>query len=622
MAGVAKLQLLINLRNDLRSGLDRARRQVNQAVGGMQNRLNSFRANIASGLSSIGEQIPMVGGAIGMLANPFALVTTAATLSIGAITASTMAANDWHTQMAEINVTAELSRDKLALLSDQLLEVGGRNIAPLEDVPKAFNKIISAGLSVKDSLATLEPTLRAAKAGFTDIEIVAESATNVMMSTGLSANRVFDVLFTTVKDGNASFKDIAQYLPKVIPIAQNVGYELEQVTSAFAVLTGRMSAEQSTTSLQGIMRALSAQRVAIGQIDKATGQYVSGFKSIGIDVFDPATKKIKPILDIAKELNRAMAGLSDEARMVKFDQIGLDQSAASGLASLMQNIPTLEQATVSMRNSQGALNKAYEDAKTPLDNWRIIQNKIKVEMIHIGEYFLPILSKIGQSILDTIQYWKDLYNESILFRDTLRVLSWLSERLFDVFTYGIRPIITFVQELNGWFSQIGDKISNATGNVSLFKGSFTDMYESIRPYLVAIKDILVEIGGLMLDIYTFDINGVVDRIKNFKMPDVVFSAHSKAQREKGDFAGVRRFKDAADTDTDVNTNTNNNNSSIADGVKGIKGGSQSKNITINIDSFIKNLSSTNQAINSMSIDEIEKKMTEVFMRVVRSAETM
>jgi len=50
-------------------------------------------------------------------------------------------------------------------------------------------------------------------------------------------------------------------------------------------------------------------------------------------------------------------------------------------------------------------------------------------------------------------------------------------------------------------------------------------------------------------------------------------------------------------------------------------GSQTKSITINIDSFIKGFSPTHQSVNGMSKDELERWVTEMFLRVVRSAET-
>lgn len=621
MAGIAKLQLLIDIRDRLNVGLNRARQRVDRAVNGIQRRLNSISTSTMQAFGAIRDQIPGVGSALALLANPYAAAAAAAGALAGAIAACTVKANEWHEKLAEINVTAELSRDKLGKLSDKLLEIGGRNVAPLEEVPKAFNRIISAGLSVNDSLATLEPTLRAAKAGFTDIEIAAGAATSVMMSTGYDAKRVFDILFETVKEGNAEFKDIAQYLPKVIPLAKNVGYELEEVAGAYAMLTGRLSSEQSTTALQGIMRALSSQRVAIGQIDKATGKYVSGFKSIGIDVFDPVTKKIKPILQIVTELDQKMAGLSDKERMLRFDKIGLDQMGALGISSLMQNIPALQKAIDATTNSAGSLEKAYTDSLTPMESWKIIQNQIKVEMIKIGELFLPIVSAMGNKVLELIQYWKDLYNNSQMFRDLLSGIAVVFNHAFKMSYAGIMLIINIGKRLYSLFSSIVVKVGDWIAKITGLKGGFKDLYSSVRPYLIWIKEMLNEVGNLLYDVFTLNIDSAYDRLKNFKLPkieDIKQRVIVEPADDDGDFSGVPTGSGSTNAGGLV---IDNNNSSIIDGVKGIKGNSQTKNITINIDSFIKGFSPTHQSFNNMSTDEFERKMTEIFMRVTRSAET-
>lgn len=601
--------------------MNKAKQKVDRAVNGMQSKLNSIKTSTLQSFGAIQDQIPGLSNSLGMLSNPYTAIAAGVAALGAGIFKSTSMANDWHKQMAEINVTAELSRDKLGKLSDKLLEIGSRNVAPLEDVPKAFNRIISAGLSVNDSLKTLEPTLRAAKAGFTDIETVASAATSVMMSTGLEANRVFDILFQTVKDGNAEFKDIAQYLPKVIPLAKNVGYELEQVSGAFAVLTGRMSTEQSTTALQGVMRALSSQRVAIGQIDKATGKYVSGFKSIGIDVFDPATNKVKSLLDISKELENKLGGLSDKERMLQFDKLGLDQMGATGFATLMQNIPALEKSMQSMYDAQGALNKAYLDSLTPMESWKIIQNQIKVEMIKIGELFLPIVSAIGNKILEIIQYWKNLYNNSLMFRDLLNAIGSVFGWLFKLMYAGVIQSINTIKALYTIISAVIINIGNWIAKIMGLKGGFTELYNTIRPYLIWIKEFLTEIGDLMYDIFTFNIDGVKDKIKNFKLPnlkDIKQRVIVEPDNDDGDFSGVPTGTNPTGAGA---LTPDAGNAAIADGAKGIKGNNQTKNITINIDSFIKGISPTHQSFNNMSIDEFERKMTEVFMRVVRSAET-
>ena len=623
MAGIAKLQLLIDIKEKLNVGLNKAKQKVDRAVNGMQRKLGSIKTGTLQAFGAITDQIPGVGGALSSLANPYTAIAAAATLAISAITTCTLKANDWHKQMAEINVTAELSKDKLRGLSDQLLEIGSRNVAPLDEVPKAFNRIISAGLSVNDSLATLEPTLRASKAGFTDIETAASAATSVMMSTGYDANRVFDILFETVKEGNAEFKDIAQYLPKVIPLAKNVGYELEEVAGAYAMLTGRLSTEQSTTALQGVMRALSSQRVAIGQVDKATGKYVSGFKSIGVDVFDPTTNKIKPILQIVTELSQKMEGLSDKQRMLQFDKIGLDQMGTLGISSLMQDIPGLQKAIDATTNSAGSLEKAYADSLTPFESWDQIQNMIQVGMIKIGEIFLPIVSEIGNKILSIITYFKDLYKNSAMFRDIIDVIGSVFKKVFMFQFSGIKMIINVVSQLYEAISWIVTKIGDWLASVFGLQGGFDELYNTVRPYLLWIKDMLGSITDLMYDIFTLNFKGAYEKIKNFKLPELD-DIKVRIQKEAESNASTTNFSDES---TSLGTNgassllNNSGDTSIADGGRSIKGNSQSKNTTINIDSFIKGFSPTHQSFNNMSMDEFERKMTEVFMRLVRGAET-
>jgi TP901 family phage tail tape measure protein len=670
MAGIAKLQLLIDIKEKLNVGLNKARQKVNKAVNGMQQKLNSIKIDTTKAFGAIKDEVPGIARAVTLISNPYILAAAAAVGLGAAIASCTAKANKWHEQMAEINVTAELSKDKLGKLSDKLLEIGARNVAPLEDVPKAFSKIISAGLSVNDSLATLEPTLRAAKAGFTDVETTAGTATSLMMSTGYEAGRVFDILFETVKEGNAGFKDIGQYLPKIVPLAKNVGYELEEVAGTYAMLTGRLSAEQSTTALQGVMRALSSQRTAIGQIDKETGKYVSGFKSIGIDVFDPVTKKIKPIVDIVEELNKKMAGLSDKERMLQFDKIGLDQTGGLGLSTLMQDVPALQKAIDATINSAGSLEKAYTDALSPMDDWKITMNQLKVHMIHIGEMFLPTLSAIGKGALFIAQNldiiggvlagltvaWTILNAKLVaqtaatLALKAATAIATVAQWAFNVAANAnpIGLIVLAIGALIGGLVMAYKKFDN-------FRAIIQGSWEVIKGFGNILKDFVIDrikgllsglgsIGSAISKLFRGDFKGAwddtkkgvveisginalrdaVDKTKGLKndFTNKYNSVLAQSKKnESGDFAGVpSEITDETKKNND-DTDKTKDNSSITDGAKGIKGNSQTKNITINIDSFIKGFTPTHQSFNSMSMDEIERKMTEVFLRVVRSAET-
>lgn len=392
MAATSKLMMLIDMSTKMfNSRLSEIQNKWGKTVGQMQAKYKNF--------------IDEVGGGNMMekLKSPAKMVALAGAATFAFLAKSTSMANDWHTKMAEINVTAELSKSELQGLSDKLLDIGTRNVAPLEEVPKAFGRIISAGLDVNQSLAALEPTMRAAKAGFTDIETVASAGVATMMSSGKDINKVYDVLFETVKEGNAEFKDIARYLPKVIPLARSVGYELESTAGAYASLTTKLSAEQSSTALEGVMRTLNNSDVAMGKLDEKTGKYKSGFRALGMNIFD-STGKIRPLIDIVGELNKKFEGLTDEQRIQKLSKLGFDQATSVGFGTLMQDMDGLRKATEATTFAQGSLNKAYMDSLTPMEQWSLIQNNVKASMIKLGEKILPYVTAALEKLAPMFQW--------------------------------------------------------------------------------------------------------------------------------------------------------------------------------------------------------------------------
>lgn len=600
--GVSKLQLLIDLKNKLKLGLDQAKQQVSKATGAMQAKLDAFKASNINLFNAIEERVPGVSSALGMLANPYVLIIAGAIAAGAAIFKFTEMANKWHEGLAEINVTAGLTQKELGGLSVKLLEIGGRNVAPLEEVPQAFNRIISAGLDVKTSLDALEPTLRASKAGFADIETTAMAAVSVMNSSGRDVNYVYDVLFQTVKAGNANFKEIAQYLPKIIPMARNAGMALGETAGAFAFLTAQgQTSERATTLTQNAMKALSDP------------ERIAAFKKMGINLYD-AQGKIKPLIDIIDMLNKKTAGLSDLSRANFYGRLGMDSEAASFFAASTQDADKLRKIIDEVTNSQGALEKAYKDSLTPMESWRIVQNALKVEMIKIGEIFLPIVSSIGEKVLGIINYFKELWRTNEFFRDSIKALgaafvaigqvSWMPFKLVWNLLKGIWSVV--------W--GIIDGISTLIGKITGIEGGFTGLYNKIRPYLMWIYDFIKQIGSIMYDVLTLNFKGVKDKVSAFKMPDMAdIRKKIKVETESsGDFAGVP----AGDPNKPGKTPN-----PTANTVQSIASGSQTKSITINIDSMIKNFNPTNQDINGMSKDQLERWMIEMFMRVVRSAET-
>lgn len=444
MTGQAKVTLLLELKNRLKGGITSANRFLNDNIKSMKDRLRNFKESHIQAFQAMRNEIPMFDRAMNIMGNPYTKIiagVTALTLVYGKASAM---AGQWEKGMAKANVTAQLSKADLGKLSDQILEIGARNATDLMEVPEAFNRIISAGLDTNAALKALEPTLQAAKAGFTDVETVAKAAVSVMNSSGISdITKVYDVLFATLNKGNAEFSDIAQYLPKILPMARQAGAGLDEVAGAYAYLTAQgMSAEQSATGLQNVYKALSDQQIIFGTETK------KGLKGLGIDVFD-AAGKMKPLISIVTQLQDKMKSLTNEQKVSFLDQIGFDMEAGTTLASMTQDAGKLKEILDFTANSGGQLAAAMDNAKVSGEEWVIMGNQLKKTMIEIGrpvnETFGNLAKKLLPVVIDLLKVVKQL------FQGIWEVISPIVDVLGDIIV-GVHSIISGVVT---WLDKLG-----------------------------------------------------------------------------------------------------------------------------------------------------------------------
>lgn len=566
--GIAKTTWILELADKLSAPMRGIKAETDKAAGGMMHLQNTS----GKAMGAIQTQMPGVGGAIGMLANPYMLAAAgAAALGAGLIKSVKMA-NDWREGLAKVNVTAQLTQSELAGLSSQLLKIGRNNIAPIESIPEAFNKIISAGLDVKTSLQVLDPSLKAAKAGFSDVGDTAKAAVAVMNSSGENINKVYDVLFATLNKGNAEFQDIAQYLPKLIPMARNAGFALEETAGAWAYLTAQgQTSERATTLAQNAMKAL------------ADPKRIESFKQMGINLYD-TSGKIKPLTSIIDVLAEKTQGLSDLDKANFFAQLGVDQEAASFFAVASQDAQKFKETIDFATNSQGQLNEAYKNSMTPMDRWRQILNIGKGYMIELGQKALPIMSMLGEKVFAVVKYFQDLYEKSALFRD---ILSVIGSYLGWVFKMSLKPIVMVFNMFKHLWSIIDSIINKIPG----MSGGIEGFYLKVKPYIIYIRDLFGGLSDIMYKIMTFDFKGAYDSFKAFKLPSmeeirVKLLAEEKERTEtkdqesgiKTEITGGGNGPSPKLTPTDLNSGAGSGSSELTG-----SGSSSIKNITQRID---------------------------------------
>lgn len=620
------------------------------------------------------SEVPILDKTVKLLSNPITLGVGMAVGVGGAIKNAASLAMDWQKGMAQINVTAGLSNEELSQMSDQMLAIGARNAAPLEEVPQAFNKIISAGLNADQALAALEPTLKAAKAGFVDIETVAAAGVNVMNSSGRDINAVYDILFGTLQKGAANMSEIAAYLPKVVPVARNAGASLEETAGAFAFLTAQgQDAAAASTLLNGAFNSLSNPKL------------LGNFKSMGVEIYD-AQGKMRPMTDIIENLAGKLDGLSDKQKAAKLASLGLDQTSASAFAVMTQDVKKFKETLESVDHSDDALEMALQNSMTASDYWSIAQNNIKEFAIKAGQFLLPVVTKVGEwaasitgGIIPAIkgvvkwceEWWPVLATLGVGFvamnanniaataslvthtvvSKAATAAQWLLNAAMDanpigLLVAGIALLVAGVTVAIKKYEEWGAALTFVLGPL----GIIVNIIMTFKRYWDSIVDAFTnggfiegikQIGKALLDVILYPVQQLLELLSNIPgLGDLAGKGFDfiKGMRENLNMIDPEKSPESdADTEdlTDgdkalgslINTETTGGGATgggsatgTADSIAG--SAKQIKNITVNIDAFNKggiNASAT-QGLNGKSATDIEEWFTQMLLRSIRNLE--
>lgn len=361
----------------------------------LQARVDKF----AKGVKNAASEVPGLNRALELVTNPY-IAVTAGVVGLGAgLVGATNMALDFEKGMAQVNVTAQLTPAKLAELRDELIGLGKNSTVPLAQIPGAFNQVISAVGDTQQALDIFGPALKASEAGFTDIKVVAEAVTNVLGSVGnATPTQVFDTLFKTMNLGKAEFADIASYLPKIIPLANNVGISYTQVAAAFAVMTKEgQSSEQAAMLLQNAMTALSKSEVIYGSKSKA------GFERSGIAIFDHAGK-VRALTAIVDDLSQKTGSMTDKQKQAYLAGLGLDAQAAAAFSIMAQHSRELSKFTGETANASGAMAAAMTDSANTSNRIYKLWQQIQGAALQVGNKLLPYVS-MGLALLEGAFTW-------------------------------------------------------------------------------------------------------------------------------------------------------------------------------------------------------------------------
>lgn len=231
-------------------------------------------------------------------------LTTSLTVPIVAAgTASAKMAMDFESDFAKVSTLLEGSAEDYAAYKSDIMQGSSDMKTSVGDYSEAVYQAISASVDQKDAVEFTNKAIKLAKGGFTSATNAVDILTTAINGYNLSAGdttRISDLLITTQNKGKTTVDALASSMGKVIPVAAQANYGIEELSTAYAVLTknGIQTAEAGTYIKAMLSEITKSGSIADTTLRELTGKGFAELKSEGM-----ATTDILGMLSDAAEEN-------------------------------------------------------------------------------------------------------------------------------------------------------------------------------------------------------------------------------------------------------------------------------------------------------------------------------
>lgn len=305
-------------------------------------------------------------------------------------------AEQFEYSIAKVQSIAQVSGDELGHMSSEIRRVATEMGYGANEVAEATYQAISASVDAADAVGFVEDTTKLARAGFTEVTTAVDVLTTAINAYGQEANttaHIADDLITTQNLGKTTVDELAQSMGTIIPTASAYGVSLDQLSSAYVILTKQgINTANATTYLRGMLNELGDSGSDVSEILQAqTGHSFGELTQMGYTLGD--------VLQI---LGDSVHG-NTEAFANLFGNIRAGQGA---LAIFNQGADTFNSTLEVMQNNAGATDRAFAImADTAVMVNERFESSVENLKIAIGETLSPTIADLkskGIDILDTM----------------------------------------------------------------------------------------------------------------------------------------------------------------------------------------------------------------------------
>lgn len=269
-------------------------------------------------------------------------------------------------RMSRIGITGDASLGETREGMESLRDLSKKTALGFDDVAGGMESLVASGRSFREALAMMPSVAKTAQASGASVEDIANSSTALLdhmkiSIEGLQAAQ--DALARGGELGKFELKDMARYLPSLLPAVKAVGIEgqagLEKLVAMLQVIrAGTGTAEEAASSASNIFAKMESEETT------------KRFQKFGVDL----RKEMEKARKEGKDLLSTFVELSDKALkgdLSKLPQLFSDMEFARGMRALLSQWPKVAELQAQIAKSAGTidanLNRVLADSKAGID---------------------------------------------------------------------------------------------------------------------------------------------------------------------------------------------------------------------------------------------------------------
>ncbi len=311
-------------------------------------------------------------------------------IAIGGV--SLKMAADFDSAMREVNTMLLLNEEEFQALSADVRQLSKDMGVDAVASAEALYQAISAGVPKENVITFLEIATKAAIAGVTDTTVAVDGLTTVINAYKLpmsEAQKISDVMFTTVKRGKTTFPELAASMSLAMPTAAALGVSYEEVLATVATLTKQgVPTAQAFTQIRASMVSLLKPTKEMEELIAAAG-YETG-------------RTMLEALGYAGTLDAlTVAAQGNDAILAK--AFGSVEALGVVYGTTGENALMAAEDIDAMTNSAGAADAAFDEMeKTVSRKFAKVKAQFKDTALTLGTALIPVIARLLEIITPVI----------------------------------------------------------------------------------------------------------------------------------------------------------------------------------------------------------------------------